>query len=88
MTHYIEGTIKNIYQTNEYVNKETGETTPPKFKVQLEDQIELKNGSVKFETTDISVPDKVAIELKAQIGKLVKIKCGMITKGQVTFYGV
>ncbi|MDQ1339567.1 MAG: hypothetical protein QG567_719 [Campylobacterota bacterium] len=87
MTHYIEGTLKNLYRTNEYVNKETGETTPSKYKIQLEDKIELKNGEVKFETNDISVPDKVAMELKTQIGKVVRIKCGIMAKGQIAFYG-
>jgi hypothetical protein len=82
----IEGMLLSIYKSNDFKDKETGEVSHGKHKLQLLVENELLNGSVKNEMQDISIPDTRVKEYEAQIGKKVQVKCDFVTKGQINFY--
>lgn len=82
----IEGTLLSIYKSNDFKDKETGEISHGKHKLQLLVANELKNGSVKNEMQDISIPEDKVKEYESLIGKSVQIKCDFMTKGQINFY--
>jgi hypothetical protein len=82
----IEGMLLSIYKSNDFKDKETGEISHGKHKLQLVVQNEQANGSVKNEMQDISIPDARIKEFEPQIGKTVQVKCDFVTKGQINFY--
>lgn len=82
----IEGMLLSIYKSNDFKDKETGEVSHGKHKLQLLVENELQNGSVKNEMQDVSIPDARLKEYESQIGKKVQVKCDFVTKGQINFY--
>jgi len=82
----IEGTLLSIYKSNDYKDKETGEVTQGKNKLELVIETELANGSIRHEMQDISIPDNRVKEFESQIGKKVQVKCDIMSKGQISFY--
>lgn len=82
----IEGMLMSIYRNNDFKDKETGEVTHGKQKIQILVESELSNGSIKHEMQDISIPDNRVKEYEAQIGKKVQVKCDLMSKSPVVFY--
>lgn len=82
----IEGMLLSIYKSNDFKDKETGEISHGKHKLQMLVESELQNGSVKNEMQDISIPDNRVKEFETQIGKKVQVKCDIMSKGQISFY--
>lgn len=82
----IEGMLLSIYKSNDFKDKETGEVSHGKHKLQMLVESELQNGSVKNEMQDISIPDNRVKEFETQIGKKVQVKCDIMSKGQISFY--
>jgi len=83
----LKAKLLSIYKSMDYVNKETGETTLGKVKLQLMSEIRLKNGETKQELTDISIPNEKLNLFKDKIGQVVSVEVNLIAK-QYTFYGV
>lgn len=69
-----------IYRSNTYKDKETGQETQGKLKLNIMTSYSLDDGSIKNEMQDISIPDHRAKEYEAQIGKKVQIKCDCSSK--------
>ena len=88
MSLFIKVKLLHIYVSADYTNKETGETTQGKVKLQLLAQTTLRNGEVKNELIDISIPQANLDKYKSKIGTPVEVPVGIITKGQVTYYGI
>jgi len=84
----VEGELFATYQKPEFKNKETGEITVGKHVVQLVMKNELKNGSIKNEMHDISIPDNELVKYKGKEGQKVQVPCNMFVKGELTLYGV
>lgn len=82
----IEGQLLSIYRNNDFKDKETGEVTHGKHKLQMLVETALSNGSVKNEMQDISIPDARVKEYETQIGKKVQVKCDVMSKSPVIFY--
>ncbi|MDO9303851.1 MAG: hypothetical protein Q7T77_00845 [Sulfuricurvum sp.] len=82
----IEGMLLSIYKSNDFKDKETGEVSHGKHKLQMVLESELQNGSVKNEMLDISIPDNRVKEFETQVGKKVQVKCDIMSKGQISFY--
>lgn len=82
----IEGMLLSIYKSNDFKDKETGEISHGKNKLQMVLESELQNGSVKNEMLDISIPDNRVKEFETQVGKKVQVKCDIMSKGQISFY--
>jgi len=82
----IEGQAVAMFKAPDYHDKDTGETTPGKYKLQLLVESELMNGQIKHEMKDISIPDERVKEFEGQIGKTVHLKCDFVSKAAVNFY--
>lgn len=82
----IEGMLLSIYKSNDFKDKETGEVSHGKHKLQLLVESELQNGSVKNDMQDISIPDARVKEFETQVGQKVQVKCDVVSKSQVSFY--
>jgi hypothetical protein len=82
----IEGQLLSIYKSNDFKDKETGEVSHGKHKLQLLIESELQNGSVKNDMQDISIPETRVKEFETQIGQKVQVKCDVVSKSQVSFY--
>ena len=81
----IEGQALAVYKAPDYHDKQSGETTPGKHKLQLLVETELLNGEIKREMKDISIPDERVKEYEGQIGKPVQLKCDFVSKTAVNF---
>ncbi len=84
----IKAKLLHIFTSADYTNKETGETSQGKVKLQLLAQTTLKNGEVKNELIDISIPKADYEKYKSKIGTTVEVPVGIIAKGNVTYYGI
>jgi len=88
MTVTIEGKMFGGYQKPDFTNKETGEVSKGKYIVQLMIEQKLKNGEIKNELMDVSIPAELIPKYKDKEGQIVQIKCNYMAKEKVTFYGV
>nr|WP_321266074.1 hypothetical protein [uncultured Sulfurimonas sp.] len=84
----IKAKLLHIFTSADYTNKETGETNQGKVKLQLLAQVTLKNGEVKNELIDISIPKDNYEVYKNKVGSVVEVPVGIVAKGQVTYYGI
>jgi len=84
----IKAKLLHIFTSLDYLNKETGETTQGKVKLQLLAQTTLKNGEVKNELVDISIPKDDYEKYKSKVGSTVEVPVGIIAKGNITYYGI
>ena len=84
----IEGKMFGGFQKPDFTSKETGEVSKGKFVVQLMVEQELKNGEIKKDTFDVSIPNELIPKYKGKEGQSVQIKCNYMAKERVTFYGV
>lgn len=82
----IKGELLNIFKSADYTNKETGETVKGKVKLQLLIRTTIRNGEVKNELIDISIPTEKYSIYKDSIGQVVEVEVGLI--GKCSFYGV
>ena len=83
----LKAKLLSIYKSMDYVNKETGETTLGKVKLQLMTEVKLKNGETKHSLIDVSIPTEKLSLFKDKIGQVVSVEVNLIAK-QYTFYGV
>ena len=77
-----------IYVTFRLVNKETGETTPKKFAVQLLATQKLNNGALKKELVDITIEEKEVQKYQSNIGKDMEINCKLYSKSAISLTAV
>jgi hypothetical protein len=76
----------HIFTSRDYVNKETGEVTKGKSKLQLLAKIPLKNGEYKSQLIDLSIPMEKLELYKYKITQVVDVEVGFI--GDAKFYGI
>jgi len=82
----LSATLLNVYNSDEYINKNAGVTTPQKNRFQMLIKKPMKNGTIKQELQDITVKDEVYNKYKDSIGKTIEIDVGYF--GQITFFGI
>lgn len=83
----LKATLLNIYTSNPYSDPKTGELiSKAKVKLQLMTSRKMKNGSIKQELMDITVPSDKLHLYKDKTGKEVNVDVGVI--GKVTYYGI
>lgn len=82
----IEGQLLSVYKNNDFKDKETGNVSEGKHKLQLLIENELSNGSIRHEMQDISIPLERVKDFESQIGEKVQVKCEVLSKTQVSFY--
>ena len=84
----LELKVENIFKAKDFLNKDTGESTKSKWKIQTFDNVETENGE-KMQLVDISIPDEKYYELKDSIGETVTIPVRtFVNKGRVGYYGI
>ena len=84
----LKGKLLHIFKSADCTDKETGEVTQGKVKLQLLVQTTLRNGELKNELIDISIPKDDYEKYKSKIGSTVEVPIGIIAKGKITYYGV
>ena len=83
----LKAKLLHIYTSADYKN-DKGEIIAGKVKLQLLAQTTLRNGEVKNELIDISIPKDDYEKYKSKIGSTVEVPIGIIAKGKVTYYGI
>ena len=81
----LSGKLLHIFTGADFT-KEDGTIVPGKTKLQLLVQAPLKNGEVKNELLDISIPKDKYAQYKDKTNSTVEVEVGLI--GKVTFYGI
>lgn len=72
--------------SNDFANKETGETIKGKNKLQLLLETPLKNGGSRKELMDISIPPEKVKLYKGKENEVVEVEVATI--GKTIFYGI
>lgn len=82
----ISATLLNVYTSNDYTNRETGEVIKGKNKLQLLLETPLKNGGTRKELMDISIPPEKVKLYKGKENEIVEVD--VATVGKTIFYGI
>lgn len=83
----LKAELLGVYKANDFVNKDSNETTIGKTKLQLMSKQTMQDNSVKRVLLDVSIPNsKLALYPKEKIGKVVEVDVAII--GKVTYYGI
>lgn len=82
----IKAKLLHIFKSADYTNRDTGEITQGKTKLQLLMETPLKNGSFKNELLDISIPLEKVHLYKSRENEDVEVEVAII--GKATFYGI
>jgi len=82
----ISATLLNVFTSNDYTNRETGEVIKGKNKVQLLLEIPLKNGRSRKELMDISIPPEKVKLYTGKENEVVEVE--VATVGKAIFYGI
>jgi hypothetical protein len=88
MNIIIQGKVIDCYEKPIYINKESGETTPKKFAVQLLANQKLNNGVSKKELVDITIDEKELQKYQSNIGKDMEINCKLYSKSAISLTAV
>lgn len=88
MNIIIQGKVIDCYEKPIYINKESGETTPKKFAVQLLANQKLNNGVSKKELVDITIDEKEVQKYQSNIGKEMEINCKLYSKSAISLTAV
>jgi hypothetical protein len=84
----LKAKIENLFKAKDFKDKDSGEITPGKWKLQTFDNIETENGT-QMKLVDISIPDGEVSKYQEKIGQTVTIPVGTyISKGRVGYYGL
>lgn len=84
----IQGTIIDFYEKPIFVNKETGESSPKKYAVQMLSNIKLNNGETKKDLIDITIDETNINKYKSNIGKEIEINCKLYSKTAISLTAV
>jgi len=84
----IQGTIIDFYEKPIFVNKETGESSPKRYAVQMLSNIKLNNGETKKDLIDITIDETNINKYKSNIGKEIEINCKLYSKTAISLTAV
>ena len=82
----IKAKMLHSFKSADFTNRETGEVTLGKNKLQLLMEVPLRDGGFKNELLDISIPPEKVSLYKDQEGEIVEVDVAII--GKVTYYGI
>lgn len=82
----IKAKLLHLFKSADYTNRETGEVTLGKNKLQLLMETPLKNGGFKNELLDVSIPPEKVHLYKDKEHQEVEVEVALI--GKATFYGI
>lgn len=78
--------LENSYKSDDFTDKNTGAITKGRNKLQLLIEKPLKNGGVKKELIDLSIPEDKVSKYLGMEGKQVEVDVSYF--GQCTFFGI
>lgn len=81
----LTGTLLNIFKTNDFT-KEDGTVVPGKTKLQLLVKTHMRNGELRNELYDLSIPIEKLELYHKKIGKEVEVEVALV--GKAVFYGI
>ena len=84
----IKGKIIDFYEKPIFVNKETGESSPVRYAVQILSNLLLNNGETKKDLVDITVEEQDINKYKPNIGKDIEISCKLYSKTAISLTAV
>lgn len=82
----IKANMLHLFKSTDFTNRETGEITLGKNKLQLLMEVPLRNGGFKNELLDISIPPEKVELYQGKENQVVEVEVAII--GKVTFYGI
>jgi len=82
----LKAKLLNIYKSSDFTNKDTGEVTQGKNKLQLLVVKHVHNGNYKNELLDISIPEDKVSEYIGKENEEVEVEVAYF--GKVSFYGI
>jgi len=82
----LKAKLLNIYKSSDFTNKDTGEVTQGKNKLQLLVVKHVHNGNYKNELLDISIPEDKVSEYIDKENEEVEVEVAYF--GKVSFYGI
>jgi len=82
----LRAVLLNTYKSDDFTNKETGAVTKGRQKLQLLLEKPLKNGGIKKELIDISIPEEKVSKYLGMDGKQIEVDVSYF--GQCTFFGI
>lgn len=82
----MKAVLSNKYKSNDYIDKETGAITKGRNKLQLLIEKPLKNGGIKKELIDLSIPEEKLSKYVGMEGKEIEVDVSYF--GQCTFFGI
>lgn len=85
MATYKKGKMIGIYTSADF-KKEDGTVVKGRTKIQVTDEVTMKNGEKKLELLDISIPEDKVRLYKDKIGSTVEVEVGVI--GKCSYYGI
>jgi hypothetical protein len=82
----VTGQVLHVYQDPDRTDKETGEVTKGRPKVQILGELPLENGQTKHDMITLSVDRKA--DYDALVGQRIAVPLGMFspTKGQIAYF--
>ncbi len=85
MSTYKKGKLLSQFVSPDF-KKEDGTIVEGKVKIQILEVVTLKNGEIKNELIDISIPKEKLALYKDKIGSTVEVEVGVI--GKCSYYGI
>lgn len=83
----LNGQVLNVFQTNPYTDKKTGEITPSRYRVQIMAENQLQNGAVRMDLVNLTVDDPAPYQKLA--GRVVRVPVGaFVNQGSIQFYAL
>lgn len=82
----LKAILLNMYMSSDYTNPQTGAVTKGRNKGQFVIEKPLKNGGVKKELIDLSIPETKVSKYLGMEGKQVEVDVSYF--GQCTFFGI
>lgn len=83
-----KGKVLRTYERVPFVNKETGETPPPVYGLQLLVDEKLSNGSVKAELYDVKITQELLKDYKDKVGQTVEVTCKLFSRSDISLSAV
>jgi len=81
----IQGTVIDVYERVPYINKETGETNPITYGLQLLVVEKLSNGATKSDIYDVKLDNKeLAKSYKAKKGQNIELECKIYSRSPIS----
>lgn len=84
----VKGKIIDMYERVPFVNKETGESTPTSYCLQLLVEEKLSNGASKSELYDIKIDEKSIKSYEEKRGQSVELNCKIYSKSAISLTAV